>query len=93
MRPAGMSAIEEAKRDGRWEAAYAPQSTATVPEDLQSALDRSPAAKRRFDQLDSRNRYAILYRIHDAKKTETRVQRIEKYVAMLARGETIYPAK
>ena len=93
MRPAGMRAIEEAKRDGRWEAAYAPQSTATVPEDLQSALDRSPAAKRRFDQLDSRNRYAILYRIHDAKKTETRVQRIEKYVAMLARGETIHPTK
>jgi uncharacterized protein YdeI (YjbR/CyaY-like superfamily) len=93
MRPAGMSAIEEAKRDGRWEAAYAPQSTATVPEDLQAALDRSPPAKRHFDQLDSRNRYAILYRIQDAKKTETRVQRIAKYVAMLARGETIYPTK
>jgi uncharacterized protein YdeI (YjbR/CyaY-like superfamily) len=93
MQPAGMRAIEEAKHDGRWEAAYAPQSRATVPEDLQSALDRSPRAKRHFDQLDSRNRYAILYRVQDAKKPDTRAQRIEKYVAMLARGETIYPTK
>jgi uncharacterized protein YdeI (YjbR/CyaY-like superfamily) len=91
MRPAGMREIDQAKRDGRWEAAYAPQSKATTPEDLQSALDRNPAAKRRFDQLDSHNRYAILYRVHDAKKPETRAQRIKKYVAMLARGETIYP--
>ncbi|HKD25757.1 MAG TPA: YdeI/OmpD-associated family protein [Xanthobacteraceae bacterium] len=93
MRPAGKRAIEQAKRAGRWEAAYAPQSKATIPEDLQSALDRSPRAKRHFDQLDSRNRYAILYRVQDAKKPETRAQRIEKYVAMLARGETIHPAK
>jgi uncharacterized protein YdeI (YjbR/CyaY-like superfamily) len=93
MRPAGMRAIEQAKRAGLWEAAYAPQSRATVPEDLQSVLDRSPRAKRHFDQLDGRNRYAILYRVQDAKKPETRAQRIEKYVAMLARGETIYPTK
>jgi uncharacterized protein YdeI (YjbR/CyaY-like superfamily) len=93
MRPAGMRAIEQAKRAGRWDTAYAPQSKATVPEDLQSSLDRSPRAKRYFDQLDSRNRYAILYRVQDAKKPETRAQRIEKYVAMLARGETIYPTK
>jgi uncharacterized protein YdeI (YjbR/CyaY-like superfamily) len=93
MRPAGMREIEQAKRDGRWEAAYAPQSNASVPDDLQSALDRNRAAKRRFDQLDSHNRYAILYRIHDAKKPEARAQRIEKYVTMLARGETIYPTK
>jgi uncharacterized protein YdeI (YjbR/CyaY-like superfamily) len=93
MQPAGMRAIDQAKHDGRWEAAYAPQSKATVPEDLQSVLDRSPRAKRYFDQLDSRNRYAILYRVQDAKKPETRAQRIEKYVAMLARGETIYPTK
>jgi uncharacterized protein YdeI (YjbR/CyaY-like superfamily) len=92
MQPAGMREIEQARRDGRWDAAYAPQSTATVPADLQSALDRKPAAKRRFEQLDSRNRYAILYRVHDAKKPETRAQRIEKYVTMLARGETIHPA-
>jgi uncharacterized protein YdeI (YjbR/CyaY-like superfamily) len=93
MQPAGMRAIDQAKHDGRWEAAYAPQSKATVPEDLQSVLDRSPRAKRYFDQLDSRNRYAILYRVQDAKKPETRAQRIEKYAAMLARGETIYPTK
>ena len=93
MRPAGMRAIEQAKRAGLWEAAYAPQSRATIPKDLQSVLDRSPRAKRHFDQLDSRNRYAILYRVQDAKKPETRAQRIEKYVAMLARGETIYPTK
>jgi uncharacterized protein YdeI (YjbR/CyaY-like superfamily) len=93
MRPTGMREIEQAKRDGRWEVAYAPQSKAAVPEDLQSALDRKPTAKRLFDRLDSRNRYAILYRVHDAKKPETRAQRIEKYVAMLARGEAIYPKK
>jgi uncharacterized protein YdeI (YjbR/CyaY-like superfamily) len=93
MQPAGMRAIEQARHDGRWEAAYAPQSKATVPEDLQSALDRNPRAKRHFDQLDRRNRYAILHRVQDAKKSETRVQRIEKYAAMLARGETIYPTK
>lgn len=93
MRPAGMRAIDQAKHDGRWEAAYAPQSKATIPEDLQSVLDRNPRAKRHLDQLDSRNRYAILYRVQDAKKPETRAQRIEKYVAMLARGETIYPTK
>ena len=93
MRPAGMRAIEQAKRAGRWEAAYASQRKATVPEDLQSGLDRNPRAKRHFDQLDSRNRYAILYRVQDAKKPDTRAQRIEKYVTMLARGETIYPTK
>src|SRR3984893_11832594 len=91
MRPAGMREIEQAKLDGRWEAAYAPQSKATVPEDLQSALDRNPGAKPHFDQLDSRNRYAILHRVQDAKKSETRAQRIEKYVTMLGRGEMIYP--
>jgi len=93
MRPAGMMAIEQAKRDGRWESAYAPQSKATVPEDLQAALDRNPHAKRQFDQLDSHNRYAILHRVQDAKKPETRARRIENYVAMLVRGETIYPTK
>ncbi|VTZ22368.1 conserved hypothetical protein [Methylocella tundrae] len=93
MQPAGTREIEQAKLDGRWEAAYAPQSKATVPEDLQSVLDRNRDAKRLFDHLDSHNRYAILYRVHEAKKPETRAQRIERYVAMLARGETIYPTK
>jgi uncharacterized protein YdeI (YjbR/CyaY-like superfamily) len=91
IRPAGMSEIERAKLDGRWKAAYAPQSKAKVPEDLQRVLDRNSAARRNFDQLDRINRYAILFRVHDAKKPETRVQRIEKYVTMLSRGETIHP--
>ena len=93
MSPAGLSQIEQAKADGRWDAAYAPQSKAAVPDDLQRALDGAPKAQRLFDELDSANRYAILYRIHDAKKAETRARRIEKYVAMLERGETIHPLK
>ncbi len=91
--PAGMREIEQAKVDGRWDAAYAPQSKAQVPEDLQSVLDRNQRAKRNFDKLDRVNRYAILYRIHDAKKPETRAARIEKYTTMLSRGETIHPTK
>lgn len=93
MRPAGLREVEQAKRDGRWEAAYESQSRAVVPEDLKSALNCDTEAKRRFDQLDSHNRYAIVYRVQDAKKPETRRQRIEKYVSMLARGDVIYPKK
>jgi uncharacterized protein YdeI (YjbR/CyaY-like superfamily) len=93
MQPAGMKEIDQAKLDGRWKAAYAPQSTAQVPADLQRVLDRNPAARRHFDRLDRVNRYAILYRVHDAKKPETREQRIEKFVTMLARGETIHHVK
>jgi len=88
-----MSEIERAKADGRWDAAYAPQSKAAVPDDLQRALDGAPKAQRLFDKLDGANRYSILYRIHNAKMTETRARRIEKYVAMLERGETIHPLK
>ena len=91
MQSAGMKEIERAKLDGRWKAAYAPQSKATVPEDLQRALDRNPSARRNFDRLDRINRYAILYRVHDAKRPETRAQRIKRYVTMLSRGETIHP--
>jgi uncharacterized protein YdeI (YjbR/CyaY-like superfamily) len=93
MRPAGLSEIERAKKDGRWDAAYAPQSKAEVPEDLRAALARSKQAKSFFETLDSTNRYAILYRIHDAKKMETRAARIGKYVAMLIEGKTIHPQK
>jgi uncharacterized protein YdeI (YjbR/CyaY-like superfamily) len=93
IQPAGLKEIEQAKLDGRWKAAYAPPSTAKVPADLQRVLDRNPAARRHFDRLDQANRYAILYRVHDAKNPETRDQRIEKFVTMLARGETIHPAK
>jgi len=91
MRAAGLSEIERAKKDGRWEAAYAGQSTAEVPDDLRLALSKSKKAKSFFETLDSKNRYAILYRIHGAKKPETRAARIEKFVAMLVAGETLYP--
>jgi uncharacterized protein YdeI (YjbR/CyaY-like superfamily) len=93
MRPAGLSEIERAKKDGRWDAAYAPQSTAQVPDDLRAALAKNNKASSFFEKLDGTNRYAILYRIHDAKKPETRIARIEKYVAMLTEGKTIYPQK
>jgi uncharacterized protein YdeI (YjbR/CyaY-like superfamily) len=93
MQPAGLNEIERAKKDGRWDAAYASQSTAEVPDDLRAALAKNKRAKNLFETLDSTNRYAILYRIHDAKKAETRTARIEKYVAMLIEGKTIYPRK
>lgn len=91
MTPAGLHEVERAKADGRWDAAYAGQRTATVPDDLERELERHPAAHELFATLDSRNRYAILYRIDDAKKPETRARRIAKFVAMLDEGETIYP--
>jgi uncharacterized protein YdeI (YjbR/CyaY-like superfamily) len=93
MRPAGLNEVERAKKDGRWSAAYAPQSTAQVPDDLLAALAKHKRAKSFFEALDSTNRYAILYRIHTAKKPETRIARIEKFVAMLVEGKTIYPLK
>ena len=90
MRPPGLREIERAKTDGRWDRAYASPSKATVPEDLQAALDANPTAREFFTTLTGANRYAILYRIHDAKRPETRARRIEKFVAMLAAGETVY---
>ena len=88
--PAGLAEIEAAKADGRWEAAYAPASTAEEPEDLKAALDAEPAARAFFDTLTGANRYAILYRVRTAKKPETRAARIAKFVAMCARGETVH---
>ncbi|HVV41848.1 MAG TPA: YdeI/OmpD-associated family protein [Nitrobacter sp.] len=93
MRPAGLSEIERARKDGRWDGAYAPRSTARVPDDLRIALAKSKKAARFFETLDGVNRYAILYRIHTAKKPETRTARIATYVAMLAEGKTIHPQK
>ena len=90
MRPGGQREIERAKADGRWKAAYASQRNATVPADLNRALDANAKAKAAFKTLDGANRYAILYRVHDAKKPETRANRIGKFVAMLARGEKIH---
>jgi uncharacterized protein YdeI (YjbR/CyaY-like superfamily) len=90
MKPAGLKAVESARRDGRWDAAYASQSQSVVPGDLQAELDRNAKAKAFFATLDSRNRYAILHRIHTAKKAETRAKRIEQFVLMLAKNEKIY---
>jgi len=93
MQPAGLAEIERAKGDGRWAAAYAGPATVEVPQDLSAALRAKPRAKAMFDILSSQNRYAVLYRIHDAKRPDTRARRIEQFVAMLDRGETIYPQK
>jgi uncharacterized protein YdeI (YjbR/CyaY-like superfamily) len=90
MHPAGLAEVERAKADGRWDAAYAGSATIEVPADLAEALKAEPQALAMFETLNSRNRYAVLYRIETAKRPETRQRRIEKYVAMLARGETIY---
>ncbi|MEO7815456.1 MAG: YdeI/OmpD-associated family protein [Sphingomicrobium sp.] len=87
---AGLAEISAAKADGRWDAAYAPASAATVPDDLALALDANPAARAFFDGLTGANRYAILYRVGDAKKPETRAARITKFVAMCAAGETVH---
>ena len=91
MKPAGLREVERAKADGRWEAAYDAQSTATVPADLSRALEKNDRAREFFAKLDSRNRYAILYQIQDAKRPETRARRIEKYVAMLSEQKKLYP--
>lgn len=89
MRPAGLAEVERAKADGRWEAAYPSPSRIEVPPDLQAELDADPQAAASFAALDSRNRYAILYRLHDAKRPETRARRLAQFVDTLRRGETI----
>jgi uncharacterized protein YdeI (YjbR/CyaY-like superfamily) len=90
MRPAGLAEVEAAKADGRWDAAYAGQRAATVPDDLSQELERNPAAREFFDSLDAANRYAILYRLQEAKKPETRERRLRKFIVMLERGEKIH---
>jgi uncharacterized protein YdeI (YjbR/CyaY-like superfamily) len=90
MRAAGLAEVERARADGRWEAAYEGQKTITVPDDLQRELDARPQAKVFFAGLSRQNRYAILYRLQDAKKPETRVRRLAKFVAMLEAGEAIH---
>jgi uncharacterized protein YdeI (YjbR/CyaY-like superfamily) len=93
MKPAGLEAIENAKKNSRWEVAYASQSQAMIPDDLQKALDANPKAKAFFATLNSVNRYAILFRTQNVKKAETRTRKIEQFVEMLAKKETIYPKK
>jgi uncharacterized protein YdeI (YjbR/CyaY-like superfamily) len=91
MKPAGLGQIEAAKADGRWDAAYASPQAVTVPPDLTVALEKNRRAKVFFATLSGRNRYAILYRIHDAKRPETRARRIAQFVDMLAAGKKPYP--
>lgn len=90
MRKAGLAQIEAAKADGRWAAAYAPASSAQIPDDLQDALHAHPQAAKFFASLKGANRYAILYRIASVKRAETRARKIAEFVAMLERGETIH---
>jgi uncharacterized protein YdeI (YjbR/CyaY-like superfamily) len=90
MKEPGLHEVERAMADGRWDAAYPGAQTAEVPDDLARALRANKAARDFFATLSGHNRYAILHRIHDAKRPETRTRRIEKFVAMLARGEKIY---
>jgi uncharacterized protein YdeI (YjbR/CyaY-like superfamily) len=91
MKPAGLRAIERAKANGSWDAAYDSPSTATVPNDLQAALDKNARAKAFFATLDSQNRYAVLYRIQTVKKAETRLRKIQQFIEMLARNEKLHP--
>ncbi len=93
MHPAGLAEIERARADGRWEVAYAGPAAAAVPEDLAAALEAEPRARAMFEVLTSQNRYAILYRLGSIKRAETRARRLDEFVSMLARGETIYPQR
>ncbi len=93
MRPPGLKEVEAAKADGRWDAAYASQRTAEIPDDLAAALAKNKKAKAFFETLTGSNRYAILYRLQDAKKPETRARRLETFIGMLERGETLHLMK
>jgi uncharacterized protein YdeI (YjbR/CyaY-like superfamily) len=93
MRSSGLAAISSAQEDGGWDDAYASQANMEVPSDLASALAADPEAKAMFASLTAANRYSILYRIANAKRSDTRQRRIEQFVAMLARGETIHPQR
>lgn len=90
LQPAGLREVEAAQRDGRWENAYGSHRTITVPEDFQAELDQRPRSRKRFGELSAANRYAILYRLHDARKPETRTRRMKQILAMLAEGRTFH---
>jgi uncharacterized protein YdeI (YjbR/CyaY-like superfamily) len=93
MHPSGLAEVERARADGRWDAAYAGPGSIEVPDDLTAALAAEPRARAWFDVLSAQNRYAVLYRIHDAKRPDTRARRVQQLVAMLARDETPYPQR
>jgi len=90
LQPAGLAEVEAAKQDGRWQQAYEPPSTSTVPADFQAALDKNPTALAFFATLNRANIYAFCWRIQTAKKLETRQARIEKFITMLANGEKLH---
>jgi uncharacterized protein YdeI (YjbR/CyaY-like superfamily) len=91
MQPAGLAEVERARADGRWDRAYAGSASIDVPDDLRDALAASPRAQAMWDVLTRANRYAVLYRVHQAKRAETRARRITEFVEMLARGDTPHP--
>ena len=93
MHAAGLAAVEAAKTDGRWQAAYKGQANATIPTDLSDALATHPDAASTFEQLDAANRYSIIYRLNAVKRPETRARKLEEYIDMLSRGESIHPRK
>ena len=93
MTPQGLAQIEAAKADGRWELAYPPQSAAVPHDDLKAALDADPDILQTFRKLDAANRFAIIYRVHQAKTAEKRAAKIAELLAMLRRGETIHPRR
>ena len=93
LHPAGERAVAAAKADGRWQDAYAGPRTIEIPDDLAAALAAQPRAREMFALLTSQNRYAVLLRIDNAKRSDTRARRIEQFVAMLGRGETVYPQR
>lgn len=90
MTPAGLAEVQAAKADGRWEAAYAPQSRAEVPPELAAAFDATPGAREAFEALDSRNRYSVLHRAASPKTDTGKVAASERLAAMLARGDKPY---
>jgi uncharacterized protein YdeI (YjbR/CyaY-like superfamily) len=91
MNAAGLREVERAKRDGRWDGAYDSPRGATIPADFQAELNEIPGAEAFFATLDSRNRYAVLFRIQTARKAETRARRIKQFAEMLSRHEKIHP--
>lgn len=93
MRPAGVAAVDAAKADGRWQAAYHGQANAQTPTDLTDALAARPAAAATYEQLDAANRYAIIYRLNAVKLPQTRTRKIAQYIDMLSRGDAIHPRK
>lgn len=93
MQPAGLAAVEQAKANGRWDRAYAGPATIAVPSEFSAALAANPAARGMFDRLSAANRYAVLYRLATVKRPQTRRRRIDQFVSMLAKGETIHPQR